>query len=53
MIQSQQRQIVWETVSQKYSTQKRVGRVAQVVECLHSKHEALSSNPSSAGKKKR
>jgi hypothetical protein len=30
----------------KYLTQKVAGREAQVVECLHSKYEALSSNPS-------
>jgi hypothetical protein len=31
---------------------KRAGRVAQVVECLPSNGEALSSNPSTAKKKK-
>jgi hypothetical protein len=30
----------------------RAGRVVQVVECLSSKHEALSSKPSTAKKKK-
>jgi hypothetical protein len=30
----------------------RSGRVAQVIECLPSKHEALSSNPSATKKKK-
>jgi hypothetical protein len=35
-----------ETLSQKYPTQKRAGGVAQVVEHLPSKCEALSSNPS-------
>jgi hypothetical protein len=35
-----------ETLSEKYSTQKFVGRAAQVVECLHRKCEALNSNPS-------
>jgi hypothetical protein len=30
---------------EKYPTQKRASGVAQVVECLPSKHEALSSNP--------
>jgi hypothetical protein len=34
-------QTVGETLSPKYPTQKRAGGVAQVVECLHSKHEAL------------
>jgi hypothetical protein len=34
-VQSQSRQIVHETLSRKYSTQSRAGRVAQVVElCL-------------------
>jgi hypothetical protein len=32
---------------------KRAGRVAQGVECLPSKHEALSSNPSIVGGKKK
>jgi hypothetical protein len=35
------RQIVQETLSQKYPTQKRAAEIAQVVECLPSKHEAL------------
>jgi hypothetical protein len=33
--------------------QKRAGRVAQVVECLPSKHEDLTLNSSTAKKKKR
>jgi hypothetical protein len=33
--------------------QKWAGRVAQAVESLSSKHEALSSNPSASGKKKK
>jgi hypothetical protein len=38
----------------KYSTQKnRAGAVPQVVECLPSKHEALSSNLSTDKKKKK
>jgi hypothetical protein len=41
-----------ETLSQIYPTQKRAGRVDQVVECLPSKHESLSSNPKTTGKKK-
>jgi hypothetical protein len=45
-IQCQPGQIVLETLSQKYPTQKRAGGVAQVVECLPSKGEALSLNPS-------
>jgi hypothetical protein len=44
-VQSQPRQIVWETLSRKYSTQKRAGRVAQVVKYLPSKCEALVLNP--------
>jgi hypothetical protein len=45
MVQNQPEQIVQETLSEKYPTQKRAGGVAQVVECLPSQHEALSSNP--------
>jgi hypothetical protein len=37
-VQSQPGQIVHETLSQKYPTQKRVSRVAQVVEQLPTKH---------------
>jgi hypothetical protein len=40
-------------VSQKYPTQKRVGRVGQVVECLPSKCEALSSNSRITSPKKK
>jgi hypothetical protein len=36
---------VLKILSQKYPTQKRTGRVAQVVEHLPSKCEVLSSNP--------
>jgi hypothetical protein len=50
-VQSQPRQRVHKTLSQKYSTQKSVGKVAQVVEHLHSNHEDLSSKPSTAKKK--
>jgi hypothetical protein len=39
-VQSQPRQIVCETLSQKYPTQKRAGGMAQVVEYLSSKCEA-------------
>jgi hypothetical protein len=46
MVQSQPRQIVPETLSQKYPSQKGSGVVAQVLEHLPSKHEALSTNPS-------
>jgi hypothetical protein len=51
-VQSQLREIICETPSQKYPTQKRAGKVAQVVEHLPSKCEALSSDPSSTKKKK-
>jgi hypothetical protein len=37
----------------KYPTQNRAGGVTQAVECLPSKHEALSSNTSTKRKKKR
>jgi hypothetical protein len=40
-----------ETLSQKYPTQERAGGVAQVIEYLSSKCEALSSNSSTAKKK--
>jgi hypothetical protein len=46
MVQSQPGQIVRETRSQKCLTQKRAVGVAQVIEYLCSKCEALSSNPS-------
>jgi hypothetical protein len=49
VVQSQPRQIVHETLSQKYSSQNRAGGVAQVVEHLLRKHEALSAK----GKKKK
>jgi hypothetical protein len=44
-VQNQSRQIVHETLSQKYPTQKRASRVAKIVEYLTSKYETLSSNP--------
>jgi hypothetical protein len=44
--QGQPWQIVHKTLSQKSPTQKRAGKVAQVVECRLSIHKALSSNPS-------
>jgi hypothetical protein len=44
-VQSQPVQIVCKTLSQKYSTQKETGRVAQVVKSLPNKHKDLSSNP--------
>jgi hypothetical protein len=40
--QSEPRQIVHETLSPKYLTQSRASRVAQAVECMPSKREALS-----------
>jgi hypothetical protein len=43
-VQSQLRQIVHKTLSKKYPTQNRAGRVAQLVQHWPSKHEALSSN---------
>jgi hypothetical protein len=51
-VRSQPGQIVQEILSRKYPTQKRAGRVAQVVEHLPSKYEALSSNSSTEKKKK-
>jgi hypothetical protein len=47
---SQPWKIVHKTLSWKYPTQKRAGRVAQVVECLPSQCKALSSNPSNTKK---
>jgi hypothetical protein len=41
-----------ETLSQKYPTEKKAGRVAQVVKYEPSKCEALSSNPNTTKKKK-
>jgi predicted transcriptional regulator with HTH domain len=43
IVGSQPRQIVQKTLYQKYPTQKWVDKVAQVVECLPSKCEALST----------
>jgi hypothetical protein len=40
-------------LSQKYPTQNRAGGVAQVVQHLPSKYEALNLNPSTAKKKKK
>jgi hypothetical protein len=45
---SQPGQIVQETLSKKYPTQKRASGVAEVVKHLPSKCEALSPNPSAA-----
>jgi hypothetical protein len=49
-VQSQPRQIDHEILSQKYP--RKNSGVAQVIECLPSKCEALSSNPSTKKKKK-
>jgi hypothetical protein len=43
-VQSQPRQMVHETLSQKHPTPKRTGGMVQVVEHLPSKHKALNSN---------
>jgi hypothetical protein len=53
MVGSQPRKIVAKLNPKKYSTQKRAGRVAQVIEDLPSKCEALSSNPTTRGGKKK
>jgi hypothetical protein len=50
-IQSQPRQIVLETLSQKNPSHKGAGGVALV--CLPRKHEALTSNPDTTKKKKK
>jgi hypothetical protein len=44
-VRGQSRQVVHEMLSQKYSTYKRAGKVAQVVESLPSKCEALVQTP--------
>jgi hypothetical protein len=51
MVQSQPRQTVEETLSQKLPNTKRANRIVQVVEHLPSKYEALCSNTSTGGKK--
>jgi hypothetical protein len=51
MVQSQTGQIAHETLLGTKPTQNRAGGVAQVVECLLSKYEALNSNPSTAKSK--
>jgi hypothetical protein len=50
---SQPKQIVHETLSKKNLDKNRAGGVAQVVECLPGKHEALSWNASPTKKKKK
>jgi predicted nucleic acid-binding Zn ribbon protein len=52
-VQRQSRQIVYKTLSWKYLTQERAGGVAQVVEHLCSKCEALSSNSSTKRERKK
>jgi hypothetical protein len=52
LVQSQPGQILAETLSQQNTSQKGAGGVAQVVEHLPSKNEALNSNPSTVKKKK-
>jgi hypothetical protein len=53
MVPVQHRQIVWESLSSKITrTKKWTGSMAQVVECLLCKWEALSSNPCLTKKKK-
>jgi hypothetical protein len=51
-VQNRPGQIVHETLSQKHSIQKMASGVAQVIECLASKHETLSSSPTTAKKEK-
>jgi hypothetical protein len=46
-------QTVLETSPRKYPAQKRAGRMVQVIEHQPTKHEALSSSPGTAKKKKR
>jgi hypothetical protein len=53
MVRSQPGQTVYETLFLKYPTQNRAKGVAQVLEQLCSKYDALSSNPSAAKKKKK
>jgi hypothetical protein len=45
--------MVYESLSQKYSTQNRTGVVAQMIAHLPGKREALSSNPSTTKKRKK
>jgi hypothetical protein len=52
MVQSQPRQIVHEILSQKYSTQKRTGEAAQVIEPLPSK-QGPKFKPHTTKKKKK
>jgi hypothetical protein len=52
-VQSQPRANSSETLSRRTLHEKRAGGAAQGVECLTSKCESLSSNPSAAKKKKK
>jgi hypothetical protein len=52
VVQSQPRQIVHKTLSQKHPTHKRAGGVTQIAEHLPSNCEALSSSSSTAKRKK-
>jgi hypothetical protein len=52
-VQSQPRKIVLKTLSRNYPTQKMASRVAQVIQHLPSKCEALSLNPNTTKKKKK
>jgi hypothetical protein len=52
-VQSQHGQRFREILSQKNPSQNKAGRVAQVVDCLPNKCEALSSNPSAIHTQKR
>jgi hypothetical protein len=51
-VRSQPRQTVYKTLLRKYPTEKRAGRVAQVVEPLPNKHEALNSHRTVPKKKR-
>jgi hypothetical protein len=53
LVRSQPGQIVRKTLSQKNPSQERAGGIAQAVQSLPSKYEALSSNPSMGRKKKK
>jgi hypothetical protein len=53
MVQSKPLQIVLKTLSWKHSTQNSTSRLTQVIECLLSKCEALSSSSGTEGKKKK
>jgi hypothetical protein len=44
---------IWRDIISKIPNTKRASRVAQVVECLPSKHEAMSPNPNTMKKKKK